>query len=237
MIDPKPLLPSPAATPQAVAELLRAVACPEDQVFDQFLPDELRAVSDQYWTPLVVIRRAAQWLDEVGIRTVLDIGSGAGKFCVAAALGGHCHFTGLEQRPRLVEAARRLARTFAVTDRTCFLEGTLGVLPLPRVDAYYLYNPFDEAAFHPETRLDHDVDHSHERRLSDIAAMQKLLREAKVGTYVLTYNGFGGNLPAGYRELRVDRGLPQVLRLSRKVSSGARRTTSSSTSSQASASA
>lgn len=204
-------------------------------MFDQFLPEELRAVSDQYWTPLAVIHRATAWLDEHNVRTVLDIGSGSGKFCVAAALGGHCHFTGLEQRPRLVEAARGLARTFGVTDRACFIEGTFGVQELPRVDAYYLYNPFDEAAFHPETRLDHDVDHSHERRQRDIAAMQALLREANVGTYILTYNGFGGNLPSSYRELRVDRGLPQVLRLSRKVGSLARRTTSSSTSSQASA--
>lgn len=204
-------------------------------MFDQFLPDELRAVSDQYWTPLAVIQRAAEWLDEFNVRTVLDIGSGSGKFCIAAALGTHCHFTGLEQRPRLVAAARTLARTFGVTDRACFIEGVFGVQELPRVDAYYVYNPFDEAAFHPETRLDHDVDHSHERRHRDIAAMQKLLREAHVGTYVLTYNGFGGNLPLAYRELRVDRGLPQVLRLSRKVSFDARRCTSSSTSSQASA--
>lgn len=230
-----PPLPSPATTPPAVAELLRSGAWPEDHVFDQFLPDALRAVSDQYWTPLVVIRRAAQWLDELNVRTVLDIGSGAGKFCVAAALGGHCHFTGLEQRPHLVEAARALARAFAVTDRTCFLAGTFGVLPLPRVDAYYLFNPFDEAAFHPEARLDHDVDHSHARRQHDIAAVQQLLREAAVGTYVLTYNGFGGNLPADYRELRVDRGLPQVLRLSKKMGSAVRRSISGSwSSSQAS---
>jgi SAM-dependent methyltransferase len=234
LTDSKLPSPSPTTTPQALAELLRGVAWPEDHVFDQFLPDELRAVSDQYWTPLVVVRRAAQWLDELDIRTVLDIGSGAGKFCVAAALGGHCHFTGLEQRPRLIEAARTLARTFGVSDRACFLEGTFGVVPLPRVDAYYLYNPFDEAAFDPETRLDDDVDHSDGRRQRDIAAVQKLLREAKAGTYILTYNGFGGNLPVDYRELRVDRGLPQVLRLSKKVSSGARRTASSSTSSQAS---
>lgn len=218
-----------------MAQLLRDGSWPEDHAFDQFLPDELRAVSDQYWTPLAVIRRAAQWLDELRVRTVLDIGSGAGKFCVAGALGGLCHFTGLEQRPRLVEASRALARTFGVMDRACFLEGALGVLPLPRVDAYYLYNPFDEGAFDPEVRLGHDVDISYERRQHDIAAVQKLLREASAGTYILTYNGFGGNLPLGYREVFVDRGLPQVLRLSRKGTSTARRTTSSSTSSQASA--
>ena len=45
----------------------------------------------------------------VDVQSVVDIGSGAGKFCVAAALGSGCRFTGLEQRPRLVAAARTLA--------------------------------------------------------------------------------------------------------------------------------
>lgn len=235
MIHTEPALTAPATTPQALAELLRGDAWPEDHVFDQFLPDELRAVSERYWTPLAVIRRATEWLDELDVRTVLDIGSGAGKFCVAAALGGRSELTGVEQRPRLVEAARTLARTFGVSDRACFIEGTFGALPLPRVEAYYLYNPFDEAAFHAEGRLDHDVDLSRGRRERDIAAVQELLLDADAGTYILTYSGFGGNLPPGYRELRVDRGLPQVLRLSRKVSTSPRRRTSSPRSSRASA--
>jgi SAM-dependent methyltransferase len=228
MTHSKPALPSRSTTPEALAELFRGRAWPEDHVFDQFLPDAPRAVSEQYWTPLAVIRRATEWLDELDVRSVLDIGSGAGKFCVAAALGGRSDFTGLEQRPHLVEAARTLARTFGVTDRACFIEGTFGELPLPHVEAYYLYNPFDELAFAAESRLDHDVDISHARRQRDIAAVQKLLREARAGTYILTYSGFGGNLPPGYRELRVDRGFPQVLRLSRKMGSAARRSSSGS---------
>jgi tRNA G46 methylase TrmB len=91
---------------QPVAEALRSGRCPADRVFDRFLPNELRIVSGQYWTPIMVARRAAVWFDELDIHTVVDIGSGAGKFCVATALASRCHFTGLEQRSQLVASAR-----------------------------------------------------------------------------------------------------------------------------------
>jgi len=207
-------------TPEGVADALRNGISLPDRVFDQFLPTELRVVSSQYWTPLAVARRAAQWLDEFDVHTVLDIGSGSGKFCVAAALAGRCRFAGLEQRARLVAASRALAGIFGVHDRASFIHGMLGESPLPSVEAYYLYNPFDEAAFDPSDRLDDEIDVSHSRRIRDIVAVQDLLRQANVGTYVLTYNGFGGNVPPGYRELRVDLGMPQVLRLWKKVTSG-----------------
>jgi hypothetical protein len=69
----------PAA--QRLAAMMRTGSCPNDQSFDRFLPEPLRLVSPEYWTPLAVVKRAADWLEAVRIRTVVDIGSGAGKFC------------------------------------------------------------------------------------------------------------------------------------------------------------
>src|SRR5882724_10120638 len=69
-----------------VAEALRAGYCPADRAFDRFLPPRSRQLSSQYWTPLSVATRAAGWFEDLGIRTVVDIGSGAGKFCVAVGL-------------------------------------------------------------------------------------------------------------------------------------------------------
>ena len=135
-----------------VGEALRTGNCPSDRSFDRFLPHSLRLVSGRYWTPLIVARRVADWLDEVGVKTVVDIGSGAGKFCVATALAGRCTFTGIEQRGRLVHAARDLATQFGVEDRVCFIEGTLRRDSLPDADAYYLYNTFGENLFGPETQ-------------------------------------------------------------------------------------
>lgn len=204
---------------EQVAEALRVGICPEDRAFDRFLSHELQIISGQYWTPLAVALRAAAWFYELDVRTVADIGSGAGKFCVAAALAGRCYFTGLEQRPRLVTAARTLARFFKVDNRVCFVEGTLGDIAPPIADAYYLFNPFGENLFNQDDCIDDSVELSNERYVRDIAAMEDLLHRASVGTYVLTYNGFGGRVPYSYDEVRVARDLPKLLRMWRKTRS------------------
>jgi len=201
---------------QRVAAALRTGLCPADRAFDCFLPDELRTVSSQYWTPLAVAKRAAEWLDDLHVRTVVDIGSGAGKFCVAAALVRDCRFMGLEQRSRLVAAARTLARVFDVDDRVSFVQGAVGEAVIPVADAYYLYNPFGVYFFGPPDHLDGDVAFTETRRARAVAAVEDLLRRARPGTCVLTYNGFGGRMPTGYQRIQVDQNLPNELCLWRK---------------------
>src|SRR5262249_1100007 len=117
-----------------LAQALRRGECPADQWFDRFLPDDRRAVSRRFWTPLIVATRAAEWLDDLKVRTIVDIGSGAGKFCVVAALAGPGRFIGLEQRSRLVAAARTLAHVFEVDKRVHFVEGEFGAIRTPIAD-------------------------------------------------------------------------------------------------------
>ncbi len=131
-------------------------------------------------------------------------------------------FIGIEHRPRCVSAARELARLFDVSDRVCFLEGSFGVRHTPEADAYYLYNPFAENLFGARSRLDGDVALSVERFRHDVDAALRLVDAAPTGNYVLTYNGFGAEMPEGYTQIRVDEALPNVLRLWRKVSGAGR---------------
>lgn len=189
-----------------------------DHWFDRYLPHDLKAVSHQHWTPLVVTARVAQWVGEFGIGTVVDIGSGAGKFCVATALATDCHFTGIEQRPRLVNTARALAHRFGVEDRVEIVEGTLGECDIPSAEAYYLYNPFAENIFpRSDDHLDDDVELSDLRYARDVALMERFFQSVRIGTYVIKYNGFGGEMPRGYRKIRVDSEMPNLLRLWQKV--------------------
>ena len=88
---------------QCVADVIRAGQAPANDAFDRWLPEALRDRSLEYWTPLPVLAQVAAWLRDTQVRTVVDIGSGAGKFCVAAALLTPCRFIGLEQRASLVE--------------------------------------------------------------------------------------------------------------------------------------
>ncbi|HKO92099.1 MAG TPA: methyltransferase domain-containing protein [Polyangiaceae bacterium] len=212
-------LPSTRTPPSAaqIAVALGDGAIPTDSAFDRYLSVHARDLSSQHWTPLAVATRAAEWLDKFNIRTVLDVGSGAGKFCVVAALAGHCHFTGLEHRQRLVTCARSLARTFDVDKRVHFIQGALGTVRLPDVDVYYFYNPFEENILEDGARIDADVELSRQRYARDLLAARELLTAARSGTYVLTYNGLGARLPVSYRPVCVDRELPNVLRLWRKA--------------------
>ena len=196
---------------------MRVDSCQPDCEFDRFLPEPFRVVSPHYWSPLVVARQAAQWLDESGVQSVVDIGSGVGKFCVAGALFGRCHFVGLEQRPFLVAAARRLAHLFDVNDRVRFVRGSLGEVPVPMAEAYYFFNPFGEYSFESDLVAERDLVVSIDRYARDIATAEQLLHGAPVGTWVLTFNGFGGRMPDGYELLRIDWTLPSVLRLWRKT--------------------
>ena len=52
--------------------------------------------------------------------------------------------------------------------------------------------------------------------------LKTLLRSVPAGTWILTYNGFGGRMPAGYELVRVDWKLAEVLRLWRKRLDSAR---------------
>jgi SAM-dependent methyltransferase len=203
-----------------VAEALQARRRLSDESFDQFLPADLRAVSSRFWTPLRVIARATQWLTELRVRSVVDIGSGVGKFCVAGALGTDCTFTGIEHRPRLASVARSIAGLFNLEGRVDFVTGAFGEVPIPAADCYYLFNPFGENLFPAGERLNDDADLSHARYLDDIDRAERLLSSVPIGGYVITYNGFGGTIPADFEEVRIDVELPCVLRMARRHSVG-----------------
>lgn len=205
-------------SPARVARAMRAGIVPSDLIFDQFLPHDLKVISHQHWTPLAVSICASRWLERLGVRHVVDLGSGAGKFCVAGALATHMRFTGIEQRLRLVQVAHGLARSFDVDDRIHFTRMVLGTDEIPHGDAYYLYNPFEENLFYEEDWIDAEVDHTRERFIEGVQAVRRLLLDAPSGTFVLTYNGFGGNVPPTYEEVEHGGTRPRILRLWRKTS-------------------
>ena len=205
------------ASPWKVADALRRGVGASDREFDRFLPARLTAVSARYWTPLEVAARAAAWLDEFEIRSLVDVGSGAGKFCVATALMSRCAFLGIEHRKDLVATAQALAEVFGVQSRVSFIEETFGDAPLPNAECYYFYNPFLEAMLGRSEWLDDHVEHSECRYDREILAVEHWLGQAPVGTYVLTYKGLGSELPRSYREIRADQTFRCNLRLYRKI--------------------
>jgi SAM-dependent methyltransferase len=203
-------------SPDRVAKLIASGHYLRDSAFDRFLRDDLREASFRHWTPMVVALKVAAWLDEAGVTTVVDIGSGVGKFCIVAAMASRCSFTGIEHRPRFVEAADALAHLFGVEHRVQFTVGAIEPATIPSAEAYYLYNPFGENLFDQEERLGDEVELGLLRYENDVSVMESFFDRAPAGTLVVKYNGFGGQMPPSYDRVHVDPTLPSLLRMWRK---------------------
>ena len=127
-----------------VIELLRLKMDITDEEFDSVYPERIRQLAKRHWTPVSVARMAAEFLvgDEPGTR-VLDIGSGAGKFCMVGAASTRGYFTGVEQRQELVELSMMLADAFTLENVT-YHHANITSVEFREYDAFYLYNSFYE---------------------------------------------------------------------------------------------
>lgn len=182
------------AETQRVVEALRRRAPVDDPVFDVLYPEHVRRLSRVHWTPVSVALRAAALLaPEPGMR-VLDVGAGAGKLCCVGALacGGVWH--GVEVDPSLVAAAGELARRLELGDATRFAAGDLHELDWDRFDSLYFYNPFESVLFGagPADRAGWTV-------FADrVARAEARLAELVTGARVVTFHGFGGEMPGSF---------------------------------------
>jgi SAM-dependent methyltransferase len=187
---------------ERVADALRGGTLVRDRVFDSLLPDELRKPSARFWSPVAVAVLAARWLAAGGGRRILDVGSGAGKFCTIGALVTRSSFVGIEHREHLVDRARRLAQRLGVADRVEFVHGGLGDVEPAEHDALYLFNPFEENALTRAEWLDDSIALSVGKYHDDVGAMEGAFERLGLGARVVTYEGFGGLLPDGFELVR-----------------------------------
>src|ERR1022692_3526701 len=75
-----------------------------DAEFEWLYPEHFQLMSQKHWTPLAIARKAAGFLAEPDAK-VLDIGSGVGKFCLAAGYYfPETFFHGVEQRHELIHS-------------------------------------------------------------------------------------------------------------------------------------
>lgn len=190
---------------QDIADALRAGAHVADARFDALMPRFARDASALHWTPIPVCELAAKWLTAGRRPRVLDVGSGAGKFCVVGALSRpRGLFVGVEQRPRFVDAARDLAKTFGA--RRCrFLAADALTLNWRAFNGIYLFNPFNELLFDPHDRSEDAPRGTAEDCERFVRGTERKLAEMPRGTRVVTFHGFGGALPAGYEKVRSER--------------------------------
>ncbi|MCX5741365.1 MAG: methyltransferase domain-containing protein, partial [Proteobacteria bacterium] len=90
-----------------------------DVLFDDHLPSAVRPTAAIQFTPAQVVRQAARLLAPDPGARVLDVGAGAGKFClIAANTVPTATFVGVERRADLVAVAQQLAIRLAIGNAT-----------------------------------------------------------------------------------------------------------------------
>ena len=186
-------------------EALRSGATVADHDFDALFDPAVRELSAQHFTPVAVARRAASLLVTSPGTRILDVGSGAGKFCLVGALTTRGSFTGIERIGRLVAAARQVVAHHRLP-RTHFIHGDVADLDFAGYEGFYLFNPF--VAWGGEA-----LGLSPARRVASVEIVRARLAASSPGTRVVTYHGFGSDMPPTYRRVYVEACGTDVLEL------------------------
>ena len=178
----------------AVLAALRAGSALDDAAFDQLYPDAVGRLSIVHWTPVAVARRAAALLAPIAGMRVLDVGAGAGKLCCLGAVVHAGTWHGIERDPALVAAAIEIARALEVDHCTRFRAGDALTADWHGYDSVYLYNPFESQRFGGGfARAAGGAGFAEQ-----VAATEARLAELVPGTRVVTFHGFGGEMPPDY---------------------------------------
>lgn len=175
------------------AEVLKSMS---DEEFDSIYPMKIRKVSGTHWTPVEVAKKAIAFLDDEGGKTVLDLGSGAGKFCLVAAANSHARIIGVEQRENLVQLSRKLALKYQL-DQLTFIHEDLKNLDFGGYDSFYFFNSFEEY-INQKDKLDRESRINFEQYQSYIDLIRLKFEGVAVGGRIVTYCGDSREIPESY---------------------------------------
>lgn len=174
-----------------------------DTVFDSYFPERIKEISKVHWTPLAVAKKAASFLAPAPGAKILDIGSGVGKFCIAAAhFFPEVEFYGIEQREDLVDCAIRTQQRSKL-ENVQFIHGNFTQINLDAYDGIYFYNAFAENLF-DFARIDDALEYSPALYTYYASYLRNALSYTACGTRLVTYHGHEKEVPTGYEMVAQD---------------------------------
>ncbi|HNP18950.1 MAG TPA: methyltransferase domain-containing protein [Fulvivirga sp.] len=168
----------------------------EDDVFNSIYPKSIRQLSELHWTPVEVARLAAYYLSDNTKKKVLDIGSGAGKFCLIGACLTKGHFYGVEQRESLVKLSQKIAENHNI-DRLEFIHANITEISFSDYEAFYFFNPFYEN-IERFSAIDDSVELTEKLYFSYSEYVRRQLSKTPIGTRLVTYCSNWTEIPEGF---------------------------------------
>lgn len=168
-----------------------------NEQFNQLYPLDIQAHAQRHWTPLYVARKAANFLSTEKNARILDIGSGAGKFCLAAAYyKPDALFYGVEQRENLISHSESTNDILHLKN-VSFVHGNFTKLDFKKYDHFYFYNSFYENLAGTD-KIDDSIDYSGELYNYYNRYLYRELEQKPVGTRIATFHSLEAEIPQGY---------------------------------------
>jgi len=168
-----------------------------NEVFDNLFPDFNSSLMKRHWTPLEVAKKAAQFLAAEKNVRILDIGSGVGKFCLAAAnYMPLAFYTGIEQRGNLVEQAIQ-AKEILGLKNVDLLHGNFSTINFKNYDHFYFFNSFYEN-FSFSENMDNQFEYSKELYEQYTYLLKEKLDLKPSGTRLATFHSTEEEIPRDY---------------------------------------
>ncbi len=140
--------------------------------------------------------KASAFLAAKPASRVLDVGSGAGKFCLIGAAARDAHFTGVEQRRTLNDVAVSIAKQYRL-ENTRFIHANITEIKFNAFDAFYLFNPFWENIEQSEP-LDHSIRLNQSLYHTYAEFVKNQLNDMPPGTRLATFFSYGLEIPDSY---------------------------------------
>jgi SAM-dependent methyltransferase len=179
-----------------IFEYLKSNIPVNDNKFDSIYPQKLRRTSEFHFTPIQVAKISAQFLVSKPGTKVLDIGSGAGKFCMIGSICTDGYFVGIEQRKSLHMLSNRISKTYHL-ENIEFIHSNITEVDFKQFDAFYFYNSFYEN-INPLGKIDSAVDLNRKLYTDYSVYVRNQLDDMPIGTRLVTYFSYLKEIPDSY---------------------------------------
>jgi hypothetical protein len=168
-----------------------------DSDFDLIYPKKVKEVAAIHFTPVRIAKVAAYYLAENTGTKVLDVGSGAGKFCMIGSACTNGFFYGVEQRKNLCSIAKRISNHYNLKN-VQFINSNITDIEFKVFDAFYVFNPFYEN-LSTTGGIDNTIEL--DRKLYDDYSLyvKNQLDTMPIGTKLVTYYSFLKEVPDSYK--------------------------------------
>lgn len=181
-------------------KLNRAKFFASDLVFNKLYTTQIRSLADRHWSTLEVAEKAAHFLTMDGNVKVLDIGSGVGKFCLAAAYyKPNSFFYGVEQRISLVEESNKVNELLQLSN-VQFMHQNILETNFDLYNHFYFYNAFHEN-LSEDDKIDDAVAYSKDLYHNYTRYVFRQLEKKTSGTRLATYFSSELEVPSSFIEV------------------------------------